>query len=228
MGPSPRCRSLARPGNAATATAAAGSSSPFTGEGWETGSPLHGKLAGLSSPAERSGRPRVCGRGGPGLRGGDGPGVSGAPARGFTARAPPPPPRLEAVGAQCELDGREWCLAVSPLLPLVPASPHRRPGGMNASSMAWPHGRGCGCGKVVGPRDPFPSMTRVEPGKHPSRLKASSFERCLCLQGSVPCALACSPSPPPVLMLLLKSGNHRKVHTSVGSPQKTLLAPTGS
>lgn len=106
---------------------------------------------------------------------GDGPGVSGAPA---SARAPPPPPRLEAVGAQCELDEREWPLTVSLLRPLVPASLRRRPGGMSAPRMGRPHGRDFGCGKVVdplccSPGTSSPSTTLAEPcpGKHLSRLR---------------------------------------------------------
>lgn len=107
VGPSPRCRSLARPGNAATATAAAGSSSPSTGEGREAGTRPYRTLAGRSAPGGSSGRPRVCGRGGPGLRGGGGQGVIGAPAasrpelrRPLLVRAwADPGPSLGAVGA---------------------------------------------------------------------------------------------------------------------------------
>lgn len=61
-----------------------------------------------------------------------------------------------------------------------------------------------------------------------STLLGSGFERCLCLQGSVPHVLAARtlrarPLRPQYtdLMLLLKSSNRRKMLTSVSGPQKT-------
>lgn len=131
----------------------------------EVGTRPYGTLAGLGAPGGSSGRPR------PGFAGEvdrDWTVERGQAGRGRCSRArphslKPPPPRLEAVGAHCELDEREWRLAVSLLWPLVPASPRGRPGGMSAPRMAGPHGRDFNCGKVgdsrsCRPGTPFPQQ----------------------------------------------------------------------
>lgn len=158
--------------------------------------------------------------------------------RAASARAPPPPPRLAAVGAQCELDEREWRLTVSLLRPLVPASLRRRPGGMSAPRMTRPHGRDFGCGKVVdplccSPGTSSPSTTLAEPcpGKHLSRLRLRAMSVPSGLSSPRPGSLRTLRARPPrpqytVLMLLLKSSNHRKMLTSAA--HRRLLAPTYS